>query len=247
MKEKIKKVIKEIIYLNAKINPSILASSFTFYLVISIIPLFILISNILVELEIITTVTKTVFSNNFINVIILLIGLIWSSSRVIHNLLVISDLIYFDKVHRPRIKLRIRSIIYTIVFSLIIVTVITSFVYITYLKVKFIEFIILIDVLQFFVLFGLIIFMIALIYKYIIPTKVILKDAILISSIITIFLFISTIIYQRIVKSIILVSLYDLYLDYTSLIVTLFWLYFNCYIFLVGIGFIFIKNKYKES
>lgn len=246
MKIKILKIIKEINYLNKKINPSILASSFTFYLVISIVPLFILISNILVELKIITNVNRTFFSSNFLNGIFLLSGLIWSSSKVVHNLYVISDLIYFDETNRSFINLRIESIIFTIIVLLIIVFIITLFVYISYIKLILIKYVVLIDVLQFFILFGLIILLIALIYKYVVPIKIKIKETILIATIISIILFISVILYQRLIKFLVISSLYKLYLDYTNLIVTLLWLYFNCYIFLVGIGFIFIKNKYKK-
>ena len=48
MLERIKQLLKKISYLNAKINPTVLASSFAFYLLLTIIPLVILILNFLI-------------------------------------------------------------------------------------------------------------------------------------------------------------------------------------------------------
>lgn len=245
--KKISKVIKEIMYLNNKINPSILASSLTFYLIISIIPLFILINNVLIELDIISTNQKTIFSSNIMPVLLLIISLIWSSSKLINNLLVISDIIYFDIQNRSKLNLRIGSIILTILFLLLVVSFITLFIYVSYLKVRLAKFIVIINLIQFILLYVFIIILIAFIYKYVIPVKVKFVKMLKISSVITIILFITTTIYQKILKTFLINKLTYLYLDYTSIIITCFWIYFNCYIFLIGISIDFLENRYKKD
>lgn len=97
-----------------KINPTVLASSFAFYLLLTIIPLVILILNLLANLELIEVEEGLNLGNNFINILIFIFNLLWSSSKLTNNLLVISDVIYYNIEYRPRLKLRIISIILTI-------------------------------------------------------------------------------------------------------------------------------------
>ena len=113
MLERIKQLLKKISYLNAKINPTVLASSFAFYLLLTIIPLVILILNLLANLKLIEVEEGLNLGNNFINILIFIFNLLWSSSKLTNNLLVISDVIYYNVEYRPRLKLRIISIILT--------------------------------------------------------------------------------------------------------------------------------------
>lgn len=71
------------------------ASSFAFYLLLTIIPLVILILNLLANLELIEVEEGLNLGNNFINILIFIFNLLWSSSKLTNNLLVISDVIYY--------------------------------------------------------------------------------------------------------------------------------------------------------
>ena len=85
MLERIKQLLKKISYLNAKINPTVLASSFAFYLLLTIIPLVILILNLLANLELIEVEEGLNLGNNFINILIFIFNLLWSSSKLTNN------------------------------------------------------------------------------------------------------------------------------------------------------------------
>ena len=151
MLERIKQLLKKISYLNAKINPTVLASSFAFYLLLTIIPLVILILNLLANLELIEVEEGLNLGNNFINILIFIFNLLWSSSKLTNNLLVISDVIYYNVEYRPRLKLRIISIILTILFIFIGILMIIVGMYLGYIKTKIsANYTILLNIIQFF-------------------------------------------------------------------------------------------------
>ncbi len=247
MKEKIKEFYKIIKYLNYKINPGIMASSLTFYLLITIIPVLILITEILNILDI-----KAVFSisvNYNIGItFVMLINLVWSSSKIIHILSIISDIIYFDVKVRPRIKLRIKSFLLSFIYLLLVILIIVVFVYLSFIKyqLNFMPKIIL-DVIQFITLYFMVSLFIAYLYKKIVPTISFIKETFNISLLITLTLFIMTIAYQLIIKEILIKSYLELYGELASFIVLIFWIYCNCYVFVVGISVILIKRCIKEN
>ena len=231
MLERIKQLLKKISYLNAKINPTVLASSFAFYLLLTIIPLVILILNLLANLELIEVEEGLNLGNNFINILIFIFNLLWSSSKLTNNLLVISDVIYYNVEYRPRLKLRI------------IVGM-----YLGYIKTKIsANYTILLNIIQFFCPFVFITLFIAIIYKYVIPVKITVRQTLKSSSIITSIIFILTILYQNIINKIMISKYINIYGSLASIVTSLIWLYLNCYIFLVGIAILLFKDEYKEN
>ena len=115
-----------------------------------------------------------------------------------------------------------------------------------YLKNSFkISFYVLFDLILYIIILGFVFILITGLYKYFIPVKINYKDVMLSSMIITIILFFMTIIYQTLIRETLIARFVNLYGNFTSLIVTFLWLYYNCYIFLVGFGLIIYKNMYK--
>ena len=248
MLERIKQLLKKISYLNAKINPTVLASSFAFYLLLTIIPLVILILNLLANLELIEVEEGLNLGNNFINILIFIFNLLWSSSKLTNNLLVISDVIYYNVEYRPRLKLRIISIILTILFIFIGILMIIVGMYLGYIKTKIsANYTILLNIIQFFCPFVFITLFIAIIYKYVIPVKISVRQTLKSSSIITSIIFILTILYQNIINKIMISKYINIYGSLASIVTSLIWLYLNCYIFLVGIAILLFKDEYKEN
>ena len=244
MLERIKQLLKKISYLNAKINPTVLASSFAFYLLLTIIPLVILILNLLANLKLIEVEEGLNLGNNFINILIFIFNLLWSSSKLTNNLLVISDVIYYNVEYRPRLKLRIISIILTILFIFIGILMIIVGMYLGYIKTKIsANYTILLNIIQFFCPFVFITLFIAIIYKYVIPVKITVRQTLKSSSII----FILTILYQNIINKIMISKYINIYGSLASIVTSLIWLYLNCYIFLVGIAILLFKDEYKEN
>lgn len=232
-----------ILKIKNKINPSVLASSISFYIVISLIPILSLLYGILNKLEL--SNINEVPNFNYINIIILFPSLIWSSSKLINNLHLVTNIIY-DK-EESNIKIRILSIIYTIILLSFIIIMICLILYISYLKtVITLSVIFLLDILQYLLIFFFIVTILSIIYKHIHPIKINNKETIFVSSIITIILFISSIIFQAILKNFIFIKYFNIYGSFTSLVITFLWLYFNCYIFLIGIGIIIYKKMYKQ-
>jgi ribonuclease BN len=248
MLERIKQLLKKLSYLNAKINPTILASSFAFYLLLTIIPFLVLVLNLLANLRLIEVKGNFNFGNNFINILIFIFNLLWSSSKLTNNLLVISDVIYYNVEYRPRLKLRITSIILTILFIFIGILMIIVGMYLGYLKTKILpSYTILLNIIQFICPFVFIALFIAIIYKYVIPVKITIKQTLKSSSIITSIIFILTILYQNIISKIMINKYINVYGSLASIITSLIWLYLNCYIFLVGIAILLFKDEYKEN
>ncbi len=246
MKERIINLYKKIKYLNYKINPSILASSISFYIIITIIPILMLLYSILYKLNLID-IKIDYLPNNFTNIIIFMCSLIWSSSKLINNLMLVSDEIYYYKEARSKIKLRIFALIATTVLIMIIIAMICIILYISYIKsIINIKYIILYELLEYMCMLVFISILIGIIYKYIIPIKISIMDTLKSSIIITIILFLMTNIYQNVLWEIILVKYANIYGSFASIILTFIWLYYNSYIFIIGIGILIFKKMYNN-
>ncbi len=243
MIDSIKQLFKKISYLNAKINPTILASSFAFYLLLSIIPLLYLIFNILIHLDLVETKIDLNLKNQLFHIIIFTINLLWTSSKLTHHLLIIADEIYYNIKYRPRLKLRIISIILTILFLFVAIIMIVAVMYLGYVKTRLASpYFIIVNILQFICPFIFITLYIAIIYKYIIPIKITIKKTFKSAIIITSILFILSILYQNIINQMMVNKYMFVYGNLSTIITLLVWLYLNCYIFLVGIAMLLFKK-----
>lgn len=244
MRDKIYTLYKNIKLLNNKLNPSVLASSISFYIIITIIPIFVLLFSILYKLNL-TNEKLINIPNNCIGLIIMVCSLIWSISKLINNLMIITHMVY-DNKNISKIKLRINAIMTTIVLLITIIIMICIILYLNYIKDNLnINYIIIFDFIQYSLIFCFVLFIFAGIYKYIIPRKVSFKETLFSSFVITIILFVMTIIYKVILKNILVIKYIDIYGSFASIIVTFVWLYYNCYLFIFGIGIIIYKQMYN--
>ena len=240
-KNKIMAFGKELTFFNQKINLDLLTSSFTFYLLLGIFPLMLLINNILIKLKLINGNDYLASKNIFIG-LILIINLIWTSSKLTNNLLKITTLIYFKKIAKSSFKRRIMAVILTIIFLLVATILIIMMLYLGYLKTKISPIgHFLINLGQFIAPFIFLVILISIIYKYLIPIKIKLKKTLIVSLIITTLLFLITIIYQNFFS--INLTYHNLYHLVTNFITFLIWLYLVCYLFLNGIIILFITNN----
>lgn len=246
MKERFNKILNKIKFLNYKINPTLLASSLAFYLLLTIAPFIVIICNLLIQLGFISNSTTLFSTNNFFNSIILIINLLWSSSSLTNDLLLISDVIYYHIEYRSRWKLRITAFFLTLLFLVIVIFLIGIINYFGYLKIilpsnyRFI-----LNLLLFIFPFLFVATFIGIVYKYIIPVKIALKKTLKAAFIITSLLFIVTIFYQNVVIIIFSKNYQNIYGPFASIIFFLIWLYVSCYIFLIGISLLLLKDEYK--
>lgn len=246
MKEKISHLIKTISYVNKKINPSLLASALTFYFTIAFLPFYQLILYVVGKLEITNHPFYIHQEFNFFKMSIYIISTIWASSKFIHTLHLISDVIYFKVKERPRFKLRVLSFIYTFFLFLIIIVEMILVFYFGYLKQncnKTIYFIISIveTVFPFLLLFSIF----SLLYKYIIPIKIKFKDVWKTGLVIAFLIYVLMILYQQIFQRYLLDKYMNVYGTFSNIISLIIWIYLNCYIFLIGMGTFFIKSEYN--
>ena len=132
------KLINEIRINNRKMKLSVLASSLVFYLILAIIPFFELLEYILNKFGIIeeTISNVKVFDGKW-TTIYFIIYFCYVSSKLLHMLHQISDLMYYNIKERPHLKLRILSFIYLIVILIITVTMIVSLTYFSYISNRF--------------------------------------------------------------------------------------------------------------
>lgn len=245
MIKKIKRIIEKFSYINRKINPSILASSLTFYLLIAILPFYQLILYIIQSLKINDNLYYPEFNGLTIKNIIYIFSTIWACSKFINTLHIISDIIFFETKERPRLKLRILSFIYTLFLLIIIVLEIVLVIYFGYLKqYSNYKLYLIMSIVEVFFPLIIIASIFTLLYKYIIPIKIKISQTWKTSLVITVIVYILLILYQKIFNSILISKYVGIYGSLANVISLVLWIYLNCYIFLVGMTSFFIKNKY---
>lgn len=240
-----KNFLKQIDYINKKINPPIIASALTFFLFITFIPFYQLSVYLINKLEIVNYPLMIDKGYNVIRVVAYIISTVWASSGFINTLHLISDIVFFETKERPRLKLRILSVLYTFGLLFIIIIEIVLVQYFSYLKPKNHTIIyLLISLVEMFFPLIILFTVFSLLYKYVIPIKIKLKEVwktgLLISSII----YILMILYQQIIQKYLLNMYLDVYGVFANIVTLLIWIYLNCYIFLIGMCYIFIKKEY---
>lgn len=245
IKTKIVQIYKNILYLNKKINPSLLASSITFYLILTLIPLMELIYLLLSSLEVIDNYSK-IYNPTFTTTIIFIINLLITSSKLVHNLAVVTDEVYFNVKDRSRLMLRIRSFFLTIVFLTLILIMIVSVIYIGYLKTTFfIEYGFIINLFQFFLTHVFISLFLSVLYKMITPVKMRINETFIPSVVISLIIYVLVVLYQNVIRGILINKYEIIYGSFASIITTLVFLYIASYIFIIGICFLLYKKEYK--
>ena len=128
-----------------------------------------------------------------------------------------------------------------IALLLIIITI-----YISYLKTTItLPYRFILNIIQFICPFLFIITFIGIVYKYIIPVKIAFKKTLKTSASITALIFLITIIYQQVLIKISSNHYQNMYGIFAGSISFLIWLYIICYIFLMGIAIILLKEEYK--
>lgn len=246
MKEKINHLIKTISYVNRKINPSLLASALTFYFTIAFLPFYQLILYLIGKLEITDHPLYIHQDFNWLNMIVYIASTIWASSKFIHTLHLISDVMYFKVKERPRFKLRVLSFIYTLFLLFIIIVEIILVFYFGYVKQRCnTPIYILISIVETFFPFLLLFTIFSLLYKYIIPIRIKLKEVWKTGLVIACLVYVLMILYQQIFQNYLLGKYMNVYGTYANIVSLIIWIYLNCYIFLIGMGTFFIKSEYN--
>lgn len=249
MKAKIKVYIKQIQYLNQKMKLSVFSASLVFYLLLTIIPFEELIQYMLWKIGVTEAEGNLfLFTNGIIPSILLLIQLIWVASKLLHTLHLISDLMYYDVKERSHLKLRILSFVYMVVILVVTIFLILILFYISHIKDTFpwaIRFII--SFIEFLFPFLWLNVLFLLIYKYVIPIPIRFQETLPTSLVTSFFIYILLRLYQEIVYGYFLTKYQTVYGNFASTISFLVWLYLTCYIFLMGMVYLFVKNKYKKT
>lgn len=241
--------IKQIQYLNQKMKLSVFSASLVFYLLLTIIPFGEMIQYIMWKLGIQEGEgTLFLFTNGLIPSILLFIQLIWVASKLLHTLHLIADLMYYDVKERSHLKLRILSFVYMIGILVVTILLILILFYVSHIKYTFpfgIRFIL--SFIEFLFPFVWLNVLFLLIYKYVIPIPIQFRETISISLITSFFIYILLRLYQEIVYGYFLTKYQTMYGNFASMISFLVWLYLTCYIFLIGMVYLFVKKKYKKT
>lgn len=249
MKAKIKVYIKQIQYLNQKMKLSVFSASLVFYLLLTIIPFGELIQYMLWKIGVTEAEGNLfLFTNGIIPSILLLIQLLWVASKLLHTLHLISDLMYYDVKERSHLKLRILSFVYMVGILVVTILLILILFYISHIKDTFpwaIRFII--SFIEFLFPFLWLNVLFLLIYKYVIPIPIRFQETLPTSLVTSFFIYILLRLYQEIVYGYFLTKYQTVYGNFASTISFLVWLYLTCYIFLMGMVYLFVKNKYKKT
>ena len=249
MKAKIKVYIRQFQYLNQKMKLSVFSASLVFYLLLTIIPFEELIQYMLWKIGVTEAEGNLfLFTNGIIPSILLLIQLIWVASKLLHTLHLISDLMYYDVKERSHLKLRILSFVYMVVILVVTIFLILILFYISHIKDTFpwaIRFII--SFIEFLFPFLWLNVLFLLIYKYVIPIPIRFQETLPTSLVTSFFIYILLRLYQEIVYGYFLTKYQTVYGNFASTISFLVWLYLTCYIFLMGMVYLFVKNKYKKT
>ena len=243
--EKIITFIKQIQYNNRKMKLSVLSSSLVFYLILAIIPFIQIIEYVLNKTKLLNNM---VFYPSMFYTIFLIVYLIWISSKFLHIIHQISDIIYYNIEERSHFKVRIKSFIYMIIILLITLMLIVFTIYLSYVKNNIqANIIFIIEITQVFIPIIWIILLFMFLYKKIIPVKIKWSQTIRVGSITGLLIYISIRLYEQIVEVYLKNKYLTVYGRYASLVSLLVWLYFSCYIFLSGMAYLFIKNTYKNN
>lgn len=242
----LKKIYNNIVYLNKKINPNLLASSFAFYLILTLIPLVELICLILSKLDISIFYSNNMMETTIVTTIIFIINILFTSSKLVHNLSIISEEIYYNLERKSRFKLRLRSLLLTIILIILILIMVVLLIYVSYLKIVVLnKYYFLLNVCQYILTYIFISLFIAVVYKMITPIKTKIKNTFNVSVIITTLLYIVSIIYQKVIRTILIKNYEQLYGSFAGTITTILFLYVASYIFIVGICFLLYQKEYK--
>lgn len=245
MSNKVKQFFKQFDYINKKINPPVIASALTFFLFITFIPFYHLSLYLINKLEIVNNSLMIERGYNVIGVVSYIISSVWASSGFINTLHLISDIIFFETKERPRLKLRILSVFYTFGLLFIIIIEIVLVQYFSYLKPKNHTIVyVLISLVEMFFPLIILFTVFSLLYKYVIPIKIKLKEVWKTGLLISTIIYILMILYQQTIQKYLLIMYFDVYGVFANIVTLLIWIYLNCYIFLIGMCYIFIKKEY---
>lgn len=266
LKELIIKISKIYSYLTKRISPSILAGSCVFYLLIIFMPLSLIIVDIMDKIgldyqnipfssffNIVELVQAGLKQTTILSNIILFVSIIWLSSKLINVLSLSSDTLYKDK-HRKRLRLRITSFMIMFILLVVIIITIMIMVFVNYWLDYLIsiqetsKFLLLfIHLLKILIQYLALIFLIAVVYKFIVPIKITLKETLITGLIIILVTGIFTTGYELIItKS--KINKYLMYYGYlANFFLFLIWLYYVCYIFILGIILIYYHHLKKMN
>lgn len=248
MNGKVKNFFKQLNYINKKINPPIIASALTFFLFIAFIPFYHLFLYLINQLGVLNYPGMINREYSIIGIIGYVISAIWASSKFMNTLYIISDIIFFKTKERHRLKLRILSILYTFGLLLMIILEIVFMQYFGYLKLKNHSIIyIVVSLIEIFFPFILLFTIFSFLYKYVIPIEIKFKDVWKTGLFISLIIYVLLILYQQIIQKYLLNKYLDIYGIFANIVTLLIWIYLNCYIFLIGMCYIFIKKEYIKS
>ena len=259
--KKIKKLNSTFSKLTKTYNPAMLAAAVVFYLLMVLLPLSALFFHVLSLLQL-----ETVFDDllsaparlpiDFISGSILIINLLWVSSRLLDALNIASDTVYYTVKARSSWWRRLYSFILMIVFILIVIIVVIILIGISYLSGLFVRsalfqktplLLSVIQIGQLIVQFLAILALTTFIYKYTIPVKIKLKTVIKTCSLVLVAWFVLTYIFQSFIITYQHESYSLLYGTLANTFLFLFWLYLMSYVFIYGLiyNYYLYQKKYK--
>lgn len=246
MKKNILTFIKQIAYINKKIHPTLLASSLTFFLSIAILPFYQLVLYFIAKLEITNIGINDFHHFTILQMILYTISTIWACSKFINTLHLISDVMFFEVKERPKLKIRLLSLLYTLFLLCIIIVQVVLVMYFGYIKYRCSHLIyVIISVVEIFFPMIMMFSIFTLLYKYIIPIKIKIKDVWKTGLLVSMIIYVLMILYQQVFKNVLFSKYANTYGGFAGIISLVIWLYINCYIFLVGMGIFVYKNVYK--
>ncbi len=251
MREKIKKIIPrklinyydEYLKLTKEISPSVFASSLVYYFIIVSIPLITYLFYIISKLGLI----EYNYQNNLsgISLIIFIFNLVYVSSKIVHNLKIVSTLIY-QKDPKYTLIERIKSIILMIYLFFLTVILIVGELYLQFIFEKNNFNIFIINSLIILFRFIMICFIYSYLLKKIIPVKIKLINTFKLSLIVTLVSYILIIVYKMFYQLFEPITYQNLYGNLYQLFLLIILVYFLCLVLIYSIIFEFIMYKIKN-
>lgn len=240
---KIKLYLDEYFELSKKISPSVFASSLVYYFIIVSIPLINYILHVLSKLSLIDLEYQHNLSG--LSLIIFLVNLVYVASKIVHNLKIVSNIIY-QKDPSFSVKERIKSVILMIYLFMMMIALIVGEFYLQFFFEHHMFYSLIKNMIIFIFRFLMISFIYSFLLKKIIPVKVKIIHTFKLSLVVTLISYLLIFLYQLFYQLFTPINYQNLYGSIYQLFLFLVLIYFICLVLIYSLIFEFIMHKIKN-